>query len=165
MYNDNSHQDYRAQDTDRLERFLERRDVLQNEIGEREGELRWVNDQIKALQTLLNDGDDAEPKLELAVAETPLNLVTTAPREVAYQVLKERKGADMHYKPLADEVIKRGGDLPSSDPSALLNTLLTSDKSKRFVRPFRRGCYALREDYPNLDRSVGERQSKLPAVE
>ena len=164
MYNDNNHEDYRSLDADRLERLFEQQDVLQKELDEREVELRKVKDRIKALQTLLSDDDDAEPKLEHTVAETPANRTTTAPLEVAYRVLKEQSPADMHYKRITDEVLKRGGDLRGSNPSALLNTLLTSDKSKRFVRPFRRGCYALREDHPNLKRSVGERQSRLPDV-
>ena len=154
----------RALDADRLKKLREQRGVVQKELLERESKLRQIDDQIKAFQTILGDYDDAEPKLEQTTIETLPKSITTAPLEVAYQVLKERSPADMHYRDLAEEVVKRGGRLPSSDQGALLNTRLTSDKKKRFVRPHQRGCYALREDYPDLERSVGERQSRQPAI-
>ena len=165
MYNDINPEDERALYTARLEKLEEQRDAVLKVLNERETELRKINDQMNAYQTLLNRDSDAGPKPEHMVTKTPSNLTTTAPLEVAYQVLKEQSPADMHYKDLAEEVLKRGGHLPGTDPAALLNTRLTADTRKRFVRPYLRGTYALREDYPDLERSVGERRSRRPDVE
>ncbi len=159
MYSDINPEDERALYTARLEKIEEQLGAVLKELSELEAKRRKLIDQRKAFQTLLSDYDDTEPEIEEnTVIKTHSKMITTAPREIAYEVLKEHSPADMHYRDLAEEVLKRGGHLPGSDPGALLNSLLTSDKSKRFVRPYRRGCYALREDYPDLERSVGERQ-------
>ena len=77
------------------------------------------------------------------------------PLEIAYALLEERGAEPMYYRELAELVRQKGGDLEGSDPAmTLISKLVTDD---RFVRPFRRGWYALRAHYPKA-RSVGRRK-------
>ena len=80
--------------------------------------------------------------------------------DIAYDVLREMGPKDVHYVELADKVRARGGRLPDHKPSAtsMLNSILNADP--RFLRPFRRGYYSLKDHFPNVKRSVGERRSK-----
>ena len=80
--------------------------------------------------------------------------------DIAYDVLREMGAKDVHYVELADKVKARGGRLPDHRPSAssILNSILNADP--RFLRPFRRGHYSLRDHFPNVKRSVGERRGK-----
>ena len=82
---------------------------------------------------------------------------------IAYQVLLEIGAKDMHYVELAEKVKANGGRLPEHKPSAtsMLNGILNADP--RFIRPFRRGHYSLKEHFPNVNRSVGERRTKKRA--
>ncbi len=83
---------------------------------------------------------------------------TVDPRDVAITILREKEGDEMHYKMLAEEVVQRGGHLPEKAPEAALNAIMNRDE--RFVRPHRRGFYALREHYPRLKENAGRRHSK-----
>ena len=159
MLNNLMSEDVRALDAIRLKNLKEQRDALEEEIDEKKIELQKVNNHIEALQVLQGEEDKIKPKPDNTAAEGHPISSTTAPLEIAHQILKERKGADIHYTELAEEVVKRGGELRDGSAN-LLNTLLTSDRRKRFVRPYRRGRYALKEDHPDLERSVGERHPK-----
>ncbi len=90
------------------------------------------------------------------IAQASIERPTSAQAELAAKILDEQGKEPMHYRTLAEEVQRRGGDLRGQDPTATLNALLSRDE--RFVRPFRRGYYSLRKHYPNLKRSVGARR-------
>ena len=80
------------------------------------------------------------------------------PTDLAEKILSDLGGEPMHYRDLADVVFKQGGDLPKGSPAPTLNAMMNQDN--RFIRPFRRGYYALRKDHPNVKRSVGARRRK-----
>ena len=63
----------------------------------------------------------------------------------------------MHYRELAKEIQARGGNIPGVDKDHTLIARLVKDD--RFVRPTRRGFYALQRDYPNA-KSVGARKPR-----
>ncbi len=77
------------------------------------------------------------------------------PVEIAYGILDERGQDPIHYKELADLVRRKGGVLEGSNPALVLVSRLVTDD--RFVRPFRRGYYALRKYYPKA-KNVGRRR-------
>lgn len=83
--------------------------------------------------------------------------------DMAEQVLRERLGDPMHYRDLADELMRQGAVIGGKDPAGSLVSRMTQDDKgkaeadKRFVRPTSRGFYALREDYPKA-RNVGARR-------
>ena len=120
------------------------------ELGEKRAQIKA---EVTALRQLLSI-DDGEP------IETGLHAprYTIDPRDVAVAVLREKEGAEMHYKMLAEEVVNRGGHLPEKAPEAALNAIMNRDD--RFVRPHRRGFYALREHYPKLKENAGRRHPR-----
>jgi hypothetical protein len=79
------------------------------------------------------------------------------PLEIAYGILEKRGAEPVYYRELAEMVRQKGGDLEGSDPAMTLVSKLVTDD--RFVRPFRRGWYALRAYYPKT-RSVGRRKKR-----
>lgn len=83
--------------------------------------------------------------------------------DIAYRVLQAVGAKDMHYVELAEKVRAMGGRLPEHKASAssMLNSILNADP--RFLRPFRRGYYSLRDHFPNVKKSVGERKGKKQA--
>ena len=76
--------------------------------------------------------------------------------DIAAKILAERNKEPMYYKDLAAEVLNRGGNMGGATPEATLVSRITKDN--RFVRPQRKGFYALQEDYPGAI-SVGARNS------
>lgn len=85
----------------------------------------------------------------------------TAPKpravDVAFGVLSDQAPEAMYYKDLAREVQAKGGDLSGENAAQILVARLVNDE--RFVRPIRKGFYALRKDYPNAQ-NVGQRRTK-----
>ena len=85
--------------------------------------------------------------------------------DMAVEVLREQKSEPMHYRDLADELIRRGAVIRGKDPAASLVARMTQDDKRRaegerrFVRPVSKGFYALREDYPNA-RNVGAKRRR-----
>ena len=75
--------------------------------------------------------------------------------DIAAAILAERNKEPMYYKDLAVEVQNRGGIMGGATPEATLVSKMTSDN--RFLRPQRKGYYALREDYPYAP-NVGARR-------
>ena len=71
----------------------------------------------------------------------------------------------MHYRDLADEMMRRGAVILGQDPAGALVSRMTQDdnrraeEDRRFIRPTSKGFYALREDYPQA-RNVGARRRK-----
>jgi hypothetical protein len=80
------------------------------------------------------------------------------PVEIAFKILNEKGGEPIYYKELAATVLQNGGELNGADPAMTLVSRLVTDE--RFVRPFRRGWYALRVHHPRA-KNVGGR--KKPA--
>ena len=113
-----------------------------------------VNAEVVALRSLLAI-DDGQP------IDVPNNAprYTIDPRDVAIEILREKSGEEMHYKLLAQEVVQRGGHLPEKSPEAALNAIMNRDK--RFVRPNRRGFYALREHHPRIKENAGRRHPRF----
>ena len=87
------------------------------------------------------------------------NGTTPKPRvvDVAFEVLSEQAPDPMYYKDLAHEVRTRGGNLAGENAAQILVARLVNDE--RFVRPIRKGFYALRKDYPNAQ-NVGQRKTR-----
>lgn len=142
-------------------RQLETRDQeLMEKIRELEQERSELRKPIGALRTLVSDVQDSVIGGQSSVKSTVFP-DTDDPIEITINILRERDSEDVHYKILTDQVLKRGGRLPKSEPWTHLNYLMNEDG--RFVRPRRRGYYALKEDYPSLSRSVGERRRKRAA--
>lgn len=76
--------------------------------------------------------------------------------DLAEKILKEISPQTMHYRELLNEVQSRGGNLGGRTPSATLVAILVRDG--RFLRPERKGFYALKEDYPKAQ-NVGARST------
>lgn len=121
-------------------------------------------EQVLDSETLEIEGfpEGIEDKSQTKASSTP----TVQPRrsgrqnpvDLAEEILAGRGGEPMHYRELADVVFDQGGDLPDGSRGATLNALMNQDG--RFIRPFRRGQYALKRDYPDVKRSVGERRRR-----
>ncbi len=125
---------------------------LKEQITAAEGRIRVIEERIA-----LVDGLMAHP-VSSAVHKTTTGIQTPKPAaDIAFQILGERDGATMHYKELANEVISRGGDIPSENSAQILVARLVKDD--RFVRPAKRGFYGLRKDYPTA-KNVGARKAR-----
>ena len=145
---------------DKLRREIEQ---LSEEIAEKEQQSRAKRERLGHVQALLQDsprvGEPPPSRSEPGAASTP----TPKLLEMAEAVLRERKGEPMHYRELADEILRRGAVIRGQDPAAALVSRITQDEKRRaageqrFVRPTSKGFYALREDYPNA-RNVGARR-------
>ena len=136
-----------------------KRQELEREIARLENEKEAVSFRLGHVTALLRGpemeevGEKKEPDLqEMEAAEE-----STDPVEIAYRYLEEHGTEPVHYRKLADVVKERGGELEGTDPAITLVSRLVADD--RFVRPFRRGWYALRVYYPKV-RSVGSRKKR-----
>lgn len=82
--------------------------------------------------------------------------------DLVYDILDKLHGEEMHYKEIVQEVAAT--DWPFTDNQrsreAWVNRVLNGDG--RFIRPSKRGYYSLKKYYPEITRSVGERQRKKP---
>ena len=142
---------------DKLQKEIEQ---LGEEIAAKEAQRRIKEARLGHVQALLGSEPPAKRR-GAAPASTPserlLNMVV--------QVLRERKGEPMHYRELADELVRRGAVIRGQDPAGALVSRMTQDdkrraeEDKRFVRPTSKGFYALREDYPDA-RNVGARRKR-----
>jgi len=148
---------------DRLQREIEQ---LSAEIEEKELLTRAKIERLGHVQALLSTDSSsvakpAPKRLESRATSTP----TPKLLEMAEEVLRERQGEPMHYRDLADELMKRGAVIRGQDPAGALVSRMTQDDNrradadKRFIRPTSKGFYALRVDYPNA-RNVGARRHK-----
>lgn len=141
------------------------RQQLETEAAGLQGQLKEAQERLSGLQRRLEHVrallDEKEPP------ETP-DAISQASRgysangrshvcDIAETILGERNGQPMYYKELAQEVIRRGGDLYGATPWANLTARMVQDP--RFVRPTAKGFYALRRDYPNA-RNVGARRQR-----
>ena len=147
------------------ERF---RKEAERQLGELEAQLRVSDENMKVLEL-----ERSQIKAEVAALRSllaiddgqPIDLPNSAPRytidprDVAIEILREKNGEEMHYKLLAQEVTQRGGHLPEKSPEAALNAIMNRDQ--RFVRPNRRGFYALREHHPRVKENAGRRHPRF----
>ena len=78
--------------------------------------------------------------------------------DLVFNILDKRNGHQMHYKEIVQEVAATGWPFTDNQSSreAWVNRVLNRDG--RFIRPSKRGRYSLKKYYPNVKRSVGERQ-------
>ncbi|MDE0609093.1 MAG: HTH domain-containing protein [Anaerolineaceae bacterium] len=120
-----------------------------------EAELERAKKQLEHLDGFLNleKGSAGRPPTVQSRSSSKQEL-----GDLVEQVLRERKGEPMHYTELAKEVIRRGAVIRGKNPANGLVSRIHNDD--RFVRPTRRGHYALKEDYPN-SQSVGIRKNNL----
>jgi len=148
---------------DRLQREIKQ---LRAEITERELLSRAKAERLGHVQALLSmdssPGSKPAPRRSgPSVASTPTPMLL----EKVEQVLRERNGEPMHYRDLADEILRRGAVIRGQDPAAALVSRMTQDDNRRaegerrFIRPTSKGFYALREDYPDA-RNVGARRRR-----
>lgn len=152
----------------------ERRQTLTTEIGDLSAERARIDEQLDALKSFIRASTyTKEPSQDASDSAdernghlVPDNVGAPIPNrnknaaDVAVEILREAGGRDMHYVELAKQIKARGGKLPELQRSstATLNRILNSDP--RFIRPFRRGYYALKEHFPNVNRSIGKRLNK-----
>lgn len=146
-----------------LESLESRLNEINDEIAELEQEQRTLESHINALQRLLGSArSGVDHKISVGLtANAGMTMTHTRrarqrpPMDIAEEILSERNGEHMHYRELTEEVMNRGGELPEGSPDVALNVMMNRDS--RFIRPFRRGYYALRKDHPNVRHSVGSR--------
>jgi len=134
-----------------------RRQELEQQIASLEADKEAVSFRLVHVNALMR-----EPAREAAAEDEQANVQrfessgdVSDPLEIAYAILEERGAEPMYYRELAELVRQKGGDLEGSDPAMTLVSRLVTDD--RFIRPFRRGWYALRAHYPKT-RSVGRRK-------
>lgn len=150
------------EERDRLQQEIEQ---LSQEIAEKEQLYRTKQVRLGHVQALLQDspkaGKPAPRRTEPGAASTP----TPRLLDMVEEVLRERNGEPMHYRDLADEIVRRGAVIRGKDPAAALVSRMTQDEKRRaegerrFIRPTSKGFYALREDYPDA-RNVGARRRR-----
>jgi exonuclease VII small subunit len=144
--------------------------LLEESIKLDEIQMRALKSNMGNIDALLN----SNPSRESSDLPDPVNRATMRTEtviELAKKILGEQKRSNeegpsdstnpripMYYKDLADAVVDRGGDLRGNNPAQILVAQLVRDK-ETFVRPDRKGYYALREDYPKA-RNVGERKRR-----
>ena len=153
------------------ERLQQQIKQLRQDIEAKEAEYRAKEQRLGHVQALLSIEPPTVSEQPQRLRSTP-SASTPSPQllEMAEEVLRERKGEPMHYRDLADELIRRGAVIRGQDPASALVSRMTQDDSRRaeedrrFIRPTSKGFYALRVDYPNA-RNVGARRRKRESSE
>jgi len=144
---------FRVMVSGKLAELRDEAEVLKGEIEERQSRMTNLAQLILRLEEVLElstieDAPDAKPVLRQANYREICDLVE--------QILVENPGTPMHFQDLAEEVRRRGVLLGGKDPGRTLVAKLVHDP--RFVRPERKGYYALRADFPDSP-NVGARRS------
>ncbi len=132
---------------ERLDKERQEREAC---IARDQARLQEVNARLRNVEGLLgtNEADG------MALPEAT-NTVGHSVTDIAVEILSEREGKPMHYKDLTQEVQRRGGNLTGENAPHILVARLVNDE--RFVRPERKGHYALTRNYPSV-KSVGARK-------
>ena len=137
---------------------------MRHEIAEKELACRAKENRLGHVNALLSNASPTGSETESRRPPSKGRSTPTAQMlDMAEQVLREREGEPMHYRDLADELIRMGAVIGGKDPAGSLVARMTQDdkgkaeEEKRFVRPTSRGFYALRADYPKA-RNVGARR-------
>jgi hypothetical protein len=133
---------------------------LEREITRLKTEMEAISFRLGHITALLrgSEAELVEKEKIHTVQEQETSNKLEDPVEIAYQILEEHGTEPVHYRDLLDMVKERGGKIEGSDPAMTLISRLVADE--RFVRPFRRGWYALRVHYPKA-KSVGARKRKI----
>ena len=110
-------------------------------------------------------GSSAEHKREYSTSDEKAWMRHKQDPELAdlvYSILDKLRGKQMHYKDIVQEVAATDWPFTENQRSreAWVNRVLNGDG--RFIRPSKRGYYSLKKYYPDITRSVGERQRKKP---
>lgn len=145
------------------------REQLKEEIANLDLELanihtvrRQKEKRLEHIEALLgNEKPKPAHKVQMS-SERGFSSSTEAILDTAEAILRERNKEPMHYRDLADELSRRGIVIGGKNPAGGLISRLSGDD--RFVRPTSKGFYGLREDYPRIKRSVGERRRKRRKV-
>ena len=125
---------------------------LREQISAAEEKLKEVEERLVHVGGLLGPNYASDDESE----ESPLP-DSRGIEDIAVDILNERNREPMHYRELAKEVEARGANIPGVDKDHTLIARLVKDD--RFVRPTRRGFYALRKDHPDA-KSVGARKQR-----
>ena len=126
-------------------RLTEVRRALEKQLREVNERIRHVDGLLRPNSTTENDSNDVPTPGDPDICD------------IVVEILEERAGEPAHYKLLAAEVKARGGKISSANPASVLLTRLVRDD--RFVRPERRGFYALKNDHPDAA-NVGARKQR-----
>ena len=137
---------------DEKARLEEEQRKLVKKISQVQARSSEVRDRLLHIEGLLGPGDEAETVVTGAPVASGRNIA-----DLAEEILAGRGGEHMYYKELAAAVQARGGKLPSENGAGILVARIVSDG--RFVRPHRKGYYALRKDYPDA-KNVGARKKR-----
>ena len=158
---------------DQLASLQGQRVDMEAERDKLNSDLTSLRASIRKIQELLGDDPieteeyEREPEDSLGHRQGPTpsqpDQRTERILNIAEEILKQRGGADMHYSELADAVRKQGGNLPQHAKSRhdTLIRMMNEDPQQRFIRPKRRGFYALTADHPGTQ-SVGSRRTREP---
>ena len=133
-------------------RLEEQQAKIHAKISTAQRELQGISARLVHINALLGHNEATPQKSKALAGSAKLNLA-----DLAAEILAEREREPMYYKDLAEEVQARGGDLVGTSPGQILVARLVNDS--RFIRPVRKGYYALRQDYPNA-RNVGARRRR-----
>ena len=128
---------------------------LREQISEAEKCLQEVNSRLVHIDGLIGPSQPQENESSEGSPPSSRDI-----RDIAFDILVERGREPFHYKELTKEVQARDGNLSGANAPNVLVARLVSDD--RFVRPTRRGYYALRRDYPDA-KNVGARQKSANA--
>ena len=146
---------------ERLQQDIER---LRQEIAAKQTDLRAKEKRLGHVRALLTDAPQAALQAPAKGRGTRASSTPTPQLlDMAEAVLRERDAEPMHYRELAEELMRRGAVILGKDPAAALVSRMTQDDNRRaesdrrFVRPTSKGFYALREFYPQA-RNVGARR-------
>lgn len=140
---------------------------LKGEVRDLEAELRSVQRELERARNQLVHAE-AFLDLEQRKATTQSsNASVSVPTKAEIcdnveSILRGNNKIPMHYRDLEKELRRRGIVIGGKKPENGLVSRIYSDK--RFVRPTRRGFYALREDYPDA-KSIGERKKEGSEIE
>ena len=132
-----------------LDSLLQEKSSLESTLFESRKRLGDIETRIRHIEGLLGPSQDQ-------FDSNPIRSSAVNPdiADLAEQVLLEASPGEVHYRSLARAVRSRGGLLGGKRPESVLIARLVNDE--RFVRPTRKGYYALRKDYPDAT-SVGSR--------
>ena len=155
--------------------WQQQHDHYSEELEAKEAQRDEINAQIRELRRLVNGLRGLLGQEPLPPTETQPEPATAATQSsqtdgrsddilaLAEAVLEENQPEPMHWTELVDEIQRRGGKLPAREKSRYdsLLRLLIGDTQARFVRPEKRGYYALKKYHQDAE-NVAPRGSRSP---
>lgn len=132
---------------------------LERKVQEAQRELERARRKLAHVEGFLNLEEDKPHEIEPTDSQSPSKDVVC---DAVEQILRGNNGEPMHYRVLEAELRQRGTVILGKNPANGLVSRIHKDR--RFVRPTRRGFYALREDYPDAV-SIGERKGRRDSGE